>query len=208
MKLLIAFIFVFLICSCKHNADSEAIIVNASEPVCVSHNKPDTVNMAAYADLNNFLRVHRRYNQHLVFFIDMKLTSQTNRFFILDMKSRSVIGRGMVAHGANTKPDATGMPVFSNEVGSNCTSLGKYRIGEKYRGRFGPAFRLHGLEATNSNAVKRFVVLHGYSGVPHSAQEYEIIYSLGCPMVSANFLTKLENIIDHSNKPILMDIKY
>lgn len=211
MKLLIAFIFLFVICSCGRDTDSKATNVNAPDPVSASRKKPDipdTVSVAAYSDLDIFLKSHRRYNQDLVFFINMKLHSRTNRFFVLNMQSRSIIDRGMVAQGANTKPDATGTPVFSNEVGSNCTSLGKYRIGEKYKGRFGPAFRLHGLEATNSNALKRFVVLHGYSSVPDSPQEYDICYSLGCPMVSPNFLTKLENIIDHSEKPILLNIQY
>jgi hypothetical protein len=49
---------------------------------------------------------------------------------------------------------------YSNSAGSNCTSLGRYKIGKSYTGQFGLAFRLYGLDKSNSNASSRFVVLH------------------------------------------------
>jgi hypothetical protein len=51
-------------------------------------------------------------------------------------------------------------PVYSNVVGSNCTSLGKYKIGKRSYSNWGINihYKMHGLESSNSNAFKRHVV--------------------------------------------------
>ncbi len=66
-----------------------------------------------------------------------------------------------------------------------CSSLGKYKIGEKYRGQYGKSYKLYGLENTNSNAYKRAIVLHGFSCVPDEEIYPGVVCnSLGCAMVS------------------------
>ena len=56
--------------------------------------------------------------------------------------------------------------MYSNENGSQLRSLGIYKIGAKYKGRFSDAYRLHGLQATNSNALSCNLVLHSDDCVP------------------------------------------
>ena len=95
--------------------------------------------------------------------------------------------------------------VFSNTPNSLCSSLGKYKIGVKYNGRFGKAYKLHGLENTNNKAYERYIVLHGYDCVPDETLYPEYLCnSEGCPMVSYKFLDTLSGYIDNSKKPILL----
>ncbi|MBO6515150.1 MAG: murein L,D-transpeptidase catalytic domain family protein [Bacteroidia bacterium] len=143
------------------------------------------------------------YNTSVAFLSDMSMRSGRKRFFIVDLERDSLIGKGLVTHG-HCQNYAARKPSFSNEVGSNCTSLGKYKVGYKYEGRFGTAYKLHGLETTNSNAFERFVVLHAHDCVPQSEAMFGICRSEGCPTVSPDFLSELETIIDRSEKPVLL----
>lgn len=155
--------------------------------------------LASYAKSNN-------YNTEVCFLIDMKIGSGKNRFFIYDMKRGTVISSSLVAHGRCNESWLNGRK-YGNEVGCGCTSLGKYKIGNPYQGRFGLAYKLYGLDGTNSNAFKRFVVLHSHECVPNNeVHPYPICQSDGCPTVSADFLKKLAKILDKSAKPVLMQI--
>ncbi|WP_166437208.1 murein L,D-transpeptidase catalytic domain-containing protein [Niastella caeni] len=158
-----------------------------------NHGKP----LLAYAKQHG-------YNTNTCFLLDMSIESGKNRFFIYDLKKDSVIDAGLVAHGRCNKDWLTGRQ-YGNEVGCGCTSLGKYKIGNPYKGKFGLAYKLHGLESTNSNAFKRFVVLHAHSCVPDAAVDpLPICQSDGCPTVSTPFLQKLASVIDQSKQPVLL----
>lgn len=154
----------------------------------------------------NFLQTHNKYNQELVFLLDMRLPSQNYRFFVLDIKKDSIVENGLVAHGSGSVMGDS--LVFSNIPESYQSSIGNYKVGAKYTGSFGKSYKLHGLDKTNNNAFKRYIVLHPYSCVPDEQQEYPICESLGCAMVSDNFMNTLYGIIDSSNNPILMVMYY
>src|SRR5687768_15060171 len=155
--------------------------------------------------LNDFNANHA-FNDQIAFITDMNLPSGSNRFFVYDLKKDSVIASSLVTHGRCNKTWLSGRQ-YSNVVGSGCTSPGKYRIGKPYYGRFGLAYKLHGLDETNSNAYKRCVVLHAHECVPQKEiHPYPICQSDGCPTVSPGFLKKLQVIIDKSDRPILLSI--
>ena len=143
------------------------------------------------------------YNQQTVFFIEMGPPSGSNRFMIYNLIKDSVTDRGLVAHGNCYEYWLEGRK-YSNVVGSGCTSLGKYRIGKNYVGKWGYSYKLHGLDSTNSNAYERTVVLHSHSCVPNEETDGEICQSNGCPTVSPDFLVRLKKIINTSKKPILL----
>ncbi|ANH82514.1 hypothetical protein A8C56_17415 [Niabella ginsenosidivorans] len=145
------------------------------------------------------------YNNTTVFMVNMKIPSSKKRFFVYDLKKGSIIDAGLVAHGRCGEKWLEGRK-YSNEPGSMCTSLGKYKIGKPYYGRFGLAYTLYGLDSTNNKALERHVVLHAYECVPETEVDYEICQSDGCPMVSKGFLQKLQKIIDHSKVPILLSV--
>ncbi|MFT3826826.1 MAG: murein L,D-transpeptidase catalytic domain family protein [Chitinophagaceae bacterium] len=153
--------------------------------------------LAAYAKQNN-------YNTQVCFMVDMSVESGKDRFFVYDLKKDSVLDAGLVTHGRCNEEWLNGRK-YGNEIGCGCTSLGKYRVGNPYKGKFGLAYKLHGLDNTNNNAFKRFVVLHSHGCVPDKeVAPYPICQSDGCPTVSAPYLQKLAHILDASDKPILL----
>ncbi|HMI07736.1 MAG TPA: murein L,D-transpeptidase catalytic domain family protein, partial [Flavobacterium sp.] len=113
----------------------------------------------------------------------------------------------LVAHGIGSETGNSELQ-FSNVNNSYSTALGKYSIGQHYNGKFGKAYKLHGLDETNSNAFLRNIVLHKLDTMPHEEQEEKICNSQGCPMVSERFFSRIEKIIDGSEKPIIMAIYY
>jgi len=170
--------------------------------------RPDSLSKETVNAITRFLRDHPAMNQQTVFLINMRLPANQYRFFVYDLAKQQITARGLVAQGINTRPDTRGRLRFSNEPGSNCSSLGKYRIGQKYKGKFGTAYKLHGLDKTNSNAYARAIVLHKYDDMPNNPADGDVYYSLGCPMVSPKFFTHLTGIIDAADKPIILQIVY
>ncbi|MEN2401472.1 murein L,D-transpeptidase catalytic domain-containing protein [Flavobacterium sp. MC2016-06] len=148
------------------------------------------------------------YNTKIVFLVDMKIKSGKNRFFVYDLVNDKILDQGLVANGSGSETEVRGNLKFSNEPNSNATSLGHYLIGKSYNGMFGKSYKLTGLDATNSNAVKRAIVMHSYSAVPEEEQGHYIALSHGCPMVNEVFFKKLEKIIDASKSNIVMNIYY
>ena len=160
----------------------------------------------SHADRLQLYAKQHEYNTGICFLIDMRIESGKNRFFIYDLQKDSILDAGLVAHGSCNKSWLSDRQ-YGNEPGCGCTSLGRYRIGNPYKGKFGIAYKLYGLDSTNSNAFKRFVVLHSYTCIPdEEVHPAPICQSQGCPMVSPAFMNKLATIIDHSNKPILLFI--
>lgn len=148
----------------------------------------------------------KNYNNTIAFVIDMHIESGKNRFFVVDLNNDSIMDAGLVTHGRCNQNWLRGRK-YGNAVGCGCTSLGLYKIGSPYKGRFGLAYKLHGLDSTNSNAFQRFVVLHSMECVPESETfPYPICQSDGCPTVSPGFLKKLQVILDSSSKPVLLYI--
>jgi hypothetical protein len=147
---------------------------------------------------------NKGYNHKICFLVDMKLPSGKNRFFIYDLIRDSIINAGIVAHGSCNQRFLS-EPKFSNQPGCGCTALGKYKIGDKYKGRFGTAYKLLGLDSSNNNAFKRNIVLHSYYLVPDKeTYPLPVCNSLGCAMVSYNYLCALARNIDASDRPILL----
>jgi hypothetical protein len=144
-----------------------------------------------------------KYNEQICFLIDMSLPSGQNRFFVYDLKKDTVRNAGTVTHGRCNQTWLEGRK-YDNTPGCGCTSLGKYKIGYSYTGRFGLAFKLHGLDKTNSNAFKRFVVLHAHECVPETEVQDEICQSDGCPTVSKGYLDSISPILKSSEKPVLL----
>lgn len=157
-------------------------------------------------DIYNYATKHA-YNTKYCFLVDMKIQSGSKRFFVYNLEKDSIELSGLVAHGSGN--DQISEIKFSNVPGSLCSSLGKYKIGNAYDGKFGLAYKLYGLDKTNSNAFDRFVVLHSHSCVPdEETAPNPICESWGCPTVAPTFLTQLKSYINRSEKPVLLVIYY
>lgn len=153
--------------------------------------------------INNYVR-ENDFNNKYCFLVDMSLPSGKNRFFVYDLEKEIVVNAGLVAHGSCNQTYLS-HPKFSNSANSGCSSLGKYKVGEFYKGKYGKSFRLYGLDKSNSNAFSRAVVIHGYDCVPDSEIYPRVLCnSFGCVMVSYNFFDRVSRYISKSDKPILL----
>ena len=170
----------------------------------VKSRAPDLGRIKKYANAIRTYAAKNQFNDRYCFLIDMSIASGFKRFFVYDLKIDSIVNAGMVAHGNGTSY-LNDIPVFSNEPGSNCSSIGKYKIGRSYYGTFGLAYKLHGLDRTNSHAFDRFIVLHAHPCVPSSEiAPHHICRSWGCPTVAPLFLDQLRKYLDKPGKPILL----
>lgn len=158
-------------------------------------------------ELKSYLKKNTKYNKDVFFLLDMKIPSNKNRFFVYDAKKNTITDSGLVAHGSGSESES-GELKFGNTDGSLMTSLGKYSIGNSYTGTFGKAYKMYGLDASNSNAFLRNIVLHAHKKMPYEEQKSPIILSWGCPMVNEKFYLRIQNILDKSNKNVLMYIYY
>jgi len=95
-----------------------------------------------------------------IIIVDYGKQSCEDRLYIYNTLDMKCIYSGAVLHGCGGKSTPQ-KPEFSNEKGSNCSSLGLYKIAEKSRTNIAyPCLRLDGLDSTNSNARKRGILIH------------------------------------------------
>lgn len=198
------FVAIPLLCLSCENKKEKTKDTRIKKPI-YSYEKKLKSEIAA---IRSFLGKSSKYNSDVALFLDMKIESGKNRFFIYDLKHNKLLDKGLVGHGSGSETGISGELKFSNVKNSNCSSLGKYAIGGSYFGTFGKAYKLHGLDKTNNNAFDRNIVLHKYSEIPFDEQPYPICNSLGCPMVNEKFFGVLEKLIDHSKKKIILVMYY
>ncbi len=113
---------------------------------------------------------------------DFGLHSATPRFHIANLEAGTVRSL-LVSHGSGSDPEHDGwLNDFSNLDGSWATSKGAYVSWEWYEGRYGTSMRLEGLEASNSNAYPRAIVMHqaSYATPEHVARWGRLGRSNGC----------------------------
>jgi len=136
-----------------------------------------------------------RYSQ-LGIFVDLTRPDTENRLFLLDLRTGRVL---VAAPCLNGRTDPKGHVRYSNAVNSNCSSRGLAwtSYGEAYPGRFGIAYRLHGLSASTSNLALRTVVLHSWQRVPAApvAPGQHPAQSWGCPALAPTRLAEVASYL-------------
>jgi hypothetical protein len=143
------------------------------------------------------------YSSSIGILIDMTIASRKKRFFVVNLQNDSILISGLCAHGQGDDVNREEV-VFSNKPGSYCTSAGRYKLGVKFEGDYGTGYILHGLDSTNSNALKREIVFHYYFKVADRENENVVCRSNGCPMVSEKTFRATEKLIDAESRPVLM----
>jgi hypothetical protein len=119
--------------------------------------------------------------------------SRTPRFHIVNL-SAGRIETCLVAHGRGSDPEHRGwLERFSNQPGSAASSAGAYLTGAIYEGRHGRSRRLAGLDAQNSNAEARAIVIHSawYVGDGIVQQTGKLGRSEGCLAVATSDLDRV-----------------
>lgn len=113
---------------------------------------------------------------------DFGVHSATPRFHFANLEAGTVESF-LVSHGQGSDREHDGwLKNFSNVNGSNATSRGAYVTWEWYVGKYGTSVRLGGLDADNSAALDRAIVLHAaeYSRPEHIARYGKLGRSNGC----------------------------
>ncbi len=151
------------------------------------------------------------FDTSICILIDMSLHSGVKRFMVWDFENDTILLSGMVSHGCCNSPWGADLtrdhPVFSNEEGSHCTSLGKYKIGKRGYSNWGihVNYLMHGLEKENKNALAREIVLHSWENVsddesyPSGTPE-----GWGCPAVSNSVMKQVDELLKNRTQPVLM----
>lgn len=139
--------------------------------------------------------------------VDISIHSGKNRIFVYDFNDEKIVIEGLCAHGVGNGSTAT-KAVFSNKVGSNCTSLGKYKVKGRSYSNWGINihYKMYGLEETNSNAFKRIVVLHSYTPIPNKEIYPQTLFgqSAGCPVLADESMRKIDVLLKTKKKPVLL----
>ncbi len=157
-----------------------------------------------YCNLNDL-------NQDFFFLVDLKRHSGLKRFYVWNFDKDTLDHSFLVSHGCGDNPwgkdDSKENATVSNEDGSHKSSVGKYIIGKRGYSSWGinVNYKLHGKDATNSNALKRLIVLHSWDAVPD-----EEVYpngtpeGWGCPALSNSAMRLIDDKVRNSKKKVLL----
>lgn len=204
---ILCYLLAFVLISCNKRGEKVSLASISNNIPTKEDNKSYEPDADKIKELKTFIK-DKNYNQKMAVFIDFKIPANKNRFFLVNLDNNKIIEKGLVSHGSGSQiPNSTKLQ-FSNKEGSYQSSLGKYEIKESYNGKFGKAYRLDGLDESNSNARERAIVLHYYKCVPDEENGDPACLSLGCPMLSKTFFNIIAKYLDSSSKTILLYIYY
>lgn len=212
MKFFVTFLLFLFFVSCKKETSFNAknILTENSAPEVekpfLDLNK--TTKKASEALL--FCKANK-LNTDFCILIDMSLHSGVNRFVIWSFKEQKITAKYLVGHGCGTnswsRDDSKDDPKFSNEDGSHLSSLGKYKLSGRGHSDWGIGVKylMHGMESSNSNALKRFIVFHSWNLMsdeeifPKGSPE-----GWGCPTISNKAMKAIDPIMQSSRESVLM----
>ncbi|MEG1736867.1 MAG: murein L,D-transpeptidase catalytic domain family protein [Odoribacter sp.] len=142
----------------------------------------ETVSYPAFEQGIEGYKQYKAEEKGMFVLIDFTKPSTEKRFCVVDMKHKQVLFSTYVAHGRKSGENYA--VFFSNEPGSNKSSLGFFRTGDSYYGKNGYSLFLDGLEeGINDKARERAIVIHGanYSDPSVIQGQGRLGRSLGCP---------------------------
>ena len=218
IRLLFFVLFSFSMMSCT-NSDGK-IMENQNDSI-IKGDDPSLAADVPYQPTIEFLDLKAKealqfcqaenMNQDFCILIDMGIHSGKKRFFVWDFKQNKITHQFLVGHGCGDNSwsgdETKDHPSFSNVEDSHRSSLGKYKIGERGYSNWGvhTKYLMHGLEPSNSNALKRIIVFHSWEEVadeevyPKGTPE-----GWGCPTISNASFRLIDPLLKDSSKPVLM----
>ena len=124
-------------------------------------------------------------NTDIITIADFNQAAAQKRMYIINLPQQKLILQCKVAHGKNSS-DPSNPAIsnrFSNNVGSNQSSLGFYITLGTYQGKHGLSLQLEGVEpGFNNNAKRRKIVVHG-AGYVNENDSKAAGRSWGCPAI-------------------------
>ena len=146
------------------------------------------------------------YNTEVALFVDLARHSGRCRFVVWDFVHDRAILVAPVSHGSGSREShvRSAYARLSNEDGSHLSSVGRALVAERYEGRYGVAYRLDGLDATNSNLRPRCVVLHGWEHTTsYPIFPFATVGSWGCPVLSRKMMRRVDEILESKRGVVL-----
>lgn len=146
--------------------------------------------------LHHLSRNQQLKNDTILTLIDLRMSSNLERLWIIDLRNGRILYNTLVAHGKNSGNEFAG--TFSNRPRTNMTSLGFYLTGNKYRGKHGTSLYLDGMEpGINDNVRKRAIVMHSanYVSKDFSRKYGRIGRSFGCPAIPVQSHEEIINLL-------------
>lgn len=192
------------------------IIVLGLTMYSIGHIPPRNLEAKA-AELEQYCK-RNGYNTDVGILVDYSLYSGRERFFVWDFHKKKIITSSICAQGCGGAKTFGGNS-FSNTPGSNCSSLGHYKIGRKRKMYVMPiamAYELDGLDKTNSNARSRAILLHQTflptfifplpipNGLRISGKQIVPAFSEGCVTIPFSKFNSCSKAIENIKKPIIM----
>ena len=157
------------------------------------------------SQLREYCREHG-YNTHVALLMDASRHSGLRRFVVWDFDGDRALCSFPVSHGSGSVHShvRSAYARFSNEDGSHLSFLGKALVAERYEGRYGVAYRMDGLEESNSNLRSRNVVLHGWQyTTSFTIFPIPTVGSWGCPVLSRRAMRRVDEILQKENRVVL-----
>jgi hypothetical protein len=139
---------------------------------------------------------HGKYkNDSLVIMVDYSFPVFMKRFWVYDLNKNEAVINTHVSHA--WKSGLVLADTFSNVSGSNLSSLGVMKTGERYIGKYGPSMRIDGLEPRNNAVRQRAIVIHPL--VDYSLHGVFIpseiaFYSEGCFVLNNEVILKVREL--------------
>ena len=161
------------------------------------------------AELREFCAANG-YNSRIALLWDLSLHSGRRRFVVWNYAKNRVERAFVASHGSGKECSLrySAYAATSNTPDSHLSSVGRALVAERYVGRYGVAYRLDGLDESNSALRERCVVLHGWK---HTTSfpiwPMPTVGSWGCPVLSLRSMAILDEIIRNEEKVVLYAYK-
>ena len=153
-----------------------------------------------------FARRHNM-NEHYALFVDYGIPSGTPRLFVWDFQQKKIVASTYVMHGPGGGSTAE-RPRFSNRLGSECSSLGRFLVTKDRGNRLKRSFRLKGMEIDNQSAYARGLMIHSSGWVDRWCwKKYIPLHRsscMGCVTVSSRGMNYLWPLLNKEKKPLLL----
>lgn len=152
----------------------------------------------------------RGYNDRVVLLWDLSLHSGRRRFVVWNVTEQRAEHCFVASHGSGSarSHQRSAYACCSNEDGSHLSSEGHALVAERYNGRYGVAYRLDGLDVTNSALRERCVVLHGWRyTTSFPIYPFPTVGSWGCPVLSRRAMKILDEILQREQGVVLWTYK-
>lgn len=163
--------------------------------------------ISAIADESEEFALKHDLSDQYCLLVDYGLPSGTPRVYVWSFKEKKILFKAYTMHGCGGG-STDEEPVFSNILGSKCSTLGNFAITRQHGVINRTGFRLIGLDEENANAWERALMIHNSSWVDEYCKQKYIPLNekicQGCVTVNVKAMEKIGQLVDSESKLILL----